>query len=262
MNPNWFGMACAAAALAGFFLSHRWAQQATANKRVLLAAAAGVLAIPGASFAVYYLHLLPEPGWYYVFRAWRGTECLLVLVGVAGGLVATLLPRRLLMLPLFCTAAVTLAPVLKPLVGPVSAGGLSNRWDGDVCLQSTASTCGAASVATILRGCGVATTEAELAREAYSSASGTEAWYLARAVQKRGCPVRFYHSSGFDPNMPFPAVAGVCLKGDGHFIAILARQGDRFRIGDPLMGAEELSRQELLERYTFTGFYMAIAKAE
>ena len=258
MNLNWFGTACAVAALAGFFVSYRRGERAARDRRILLAAAASILAIPGVSFAAYYLHLLPEPSWYYEFRSWRGVECLLILVGFAGGSVATLLPRRLLILPLFCTAAFVLAPVLKPLVGPVSAGGLKNTWDGDVCLQSTASTCGAAAVATILRSCGVTATEGEVARDAYSYAGGTEAWYLARAVRKRGCRARFFHSSGLNSNVPFPAVAGVRLNGDGHFIAVLAHQGDRFQIGDPLTGGEELSQQELLERYTFTGFYMHI----
>lgn len=45
----------------------------------------------------------------------------------------------------------------------------------------------------------------------------------------------------------------------GHFIAILSRDGNRFHIGDPLVGPETLTREQLIERYTFTGFYMPIA---
>ena len=44
----------------------------------------------------------------------------------------------------------------------------------------------------------------------------------------------------------------------GHFIALLARNGDRFRVGDPLIGPEELSKDELLARYQFTGFYLVL----
>jgi ABC-type bacteriocin/lantibiotic exporter with double-glycine peptidase domain len=117
-------------------------------------------------------------------------------------------------------------------------------------------------VATILRSYGVIVTESQLAREAHSYAGGTEAWYLARAVRALGCDARFRFASGFDPEIPFPAVAGVRLGPDGHFIAILSREGDRFRIGDPLTGREVLSRSELLEHYNFTGFYMAITKGE
>ena len=64
MNPNWFGMICAGGALAAFFLSHRVALRLTNKTRLLLALVAIILAIPGASFAVYYAHVLPEPSWY------------------------------------------------------------------------------------------------------------------------------------------------------------------------------------------------------
>ncbi len=57
-------------------------------------------------------------------------------------------------------------------------------------------------------------------------------------------------------------VAGVWVGSEGHFIALLSREGDRYRLGDPLTGPEVLSRQQLLARYTFTGFYMAIANGE
>ena len=221
-----------------------------------------ILAIPGASFTAYYAHVLPEPSWYYEFRSWRGTECLLVVLGVAGGLVASLLPRILLMVPLFGAAAFATAPILKPLVRPIPEGALKDKWDSEVCLQSTPSTCGVASVATILRTFGVTVTESQLAREAHSYVGGTEAWYLARAVRQRGCGARFDFRSGFDPEIPLPAVVGVRLGGVGHFIPILSRGGGQFQIGDPLNGRETLSRDTLLERYVFTGFYMPIKKVE
>jgi hypothetical protein len=262
MNPNWFGTICAGGALAAFFLSYRVAMHLVKRTRTLLALAAILLAIPGASFAGYYAHVFPESGWYYEFRSWPGTECLLIVLGVAGGLVASLLPRMLLILPLFGVAALASAPMLKPFVRPIPDGALNDKWEGEICLQSTPSTCGAASVATILRSYGVIVTERQLAREAHFYAGGTEAWYLARAVRGRGCNARFHLSSGFDPEIPFPAVAGVRLGAVGHFIAILSRKWDRFQIGDPLNGREVLSRGELLERYDFTGFYMAITKGE
>src|SRR5512146_896731 len=105
MSPNWLGTICAAGALAAFYLSYRFGMSAAAKTRLLLALVALIIAIPGASFATYYTHALPEPSWYYEFRSWRGTECLLVMLGVAGGLMASLLPRFLLILPLFGTAA-------------------------------------------------------------------------------------------------------------------------------------------------------------
>lgn len=262
MNPNWLGTICASGALAAFFLSYRVAMNAARRTRALLAVAAVILAIPGATFAGYYAHVLPEQSWYYEFRSWRGTECLLIMLGVAGGLVASLLPRMMLILPLFGTAAFAVAPILKPFVRPIPQESLSDQWDAGVSLQSTPSTCGAASVATILKHYGVTVSERELARDAHSYAGGTEAWYLARAVRDRACDARFHFSSGFDPEVLLPAVAGVRLDSNGHFIAILSRDGDRFQVGDPLTGREDLSRNELIERYVFTGFYMSITKGE
>jgi predicted double-glycine peptidase len=260
MSPNWLGTICAGGALASFYLSHRFAISATKKTRLLLALAATILAIPGATFAGYYTHAFPEPSWYYEFRSWRGTECLLVMLGIAGGLIASLLPRPLLILPLFVTAAFALAPILKPFVRPIPQASMHDTWDAGICMQSTPSTCGAASVASILNYYGVRVSERELARDAHSYVGGTEAWYLARAVRDRGCDACFRFSSGFDPEIPCPAVVGVRLDSDGHFIAILSRNGDHFQIGDPLIGREDLSRSELLERYVFTGFYMSIMK--
>jgi len=262
MSPNWPGTICAGGALAAFYLSYRFGMRESKKTRLLLAFAATIIAIPGATFAGYYTHAFPEPSWYYEFRSWRGTECLLIILGIAGGLVASLLPRPLLILCLFGTAAFALAPILKPFVRPIPQASLHDTWDAGICLQSTPSTCGAASVASILNSYGVQVSERDLAQDAHSYVGGTEAWYLARAVRSRGCDARFRFSSGFDPEIPFPAVAGVRLESGGHFIAILSRNGDRFRIGDPLIGREDLSRNELLDRYVFTGFYMCITKGE
>ena len=51
---------------------------------------------------------------------------------------------------------------------------------------------------------------------------------------------------------------GVRLGSIGHFIPILGQQGERYIVGDPLRGRELLSREELEQRYDFTGFHMRI----
>ena len=258
MNPNWLGVVSAILAFVAFFLVYRVAKGAPAKKRILFALCSMIAAIPGASFAAYYAHMLPEPSWYFQFRSIAGTEFLIVFLGVAGGLAATLLPRVLLVLPLLGVAAFSIAPIIKPFIGPISAGTLQDEWDGEICLQSTPSTCGAASIATILKQLGVDVTESELAAEAHSYAGGTEAWYLARAARSRGFEVDFVFTPGFTPEDGLPAVVGVRLGARGHFIPILGQEGDRFIVGDPLRGQELLSRDELDERYDFTGFHMRI----
>jgi len=260
MHPNWIGLICAGLALVAFSLGYRMAVTRTKRFRILLAILLIIWAIPGASFASYYAHVFQEPGWYYEFRSWRGSECVLIVLGLAGGLVASLLPRVLLVIPLLGVALFAFVPFLKPIIGPIPDDDLRDRWDGEICLQSTGSTCGAASVATILRSCGESVTERQLARDAYSYNAGTEVWYLARAVRARGLGTRFIISTGFDENIPLPALAGVRLGGVGHFIAILSRDGDRFRVGEPCSGMRILSPKELRKQYTFTGFYMPVTK--
>ena len=194
-----------------------------------------LLAIPSILFAVYYLHILPERAWFYTLRSWSGSELLIVFLGGATGAFATLLPRSLLLLPLCTLVAIAIVPYIKPLVGPLADSEFAERWDGDTCLQSTSSTCGPASVSTILRRLGAETTERETARAAYTYAGGTEAWYLARYVRSKGFVPRFdfrktFHQAGL------PAVVGVRFGNVGHFIAVLDVNGDQITFADPLRG--------------------------
>ena len=260
MNPNWLGIISAVLAFAAFFVVFRSGKRMSTKSRIVIFLPAMLAAIPAASFAVYYAHVLPESSWYYQFRSIAGTELVMVFVGVAGGLAATLMPRMLLGIPLVGVAAFSIAPVIKPFIGPIPDGSFRDKWDGEVCLQSTSSTCGAASTATILKQLGENVTEAELAEEAHSYAGGTEAWYLARAARSRGLAVAFEFSPGFPPADGLPAVVGVRLGSIGHFIAILGQEGDKFVIGDPLRGRELLSREELEQRYEFTAFHMRIKR--
>jgi hypothetical protein len=258
MNPNWLGIISAILAFVAFFVVFRSAKQISYKSRIFITFLATFAAIPAASFAVYYTHILPESSWYYQFRSIAGTELLMVFVGLAGGLVAALIPRLLLGIPLFGVVAFSIAPIIKPFMGPIPNGTFRNDWHGEVCLQSTPSTCGAASTATILKQFGADVTEAQLAAEAHSYSGGTEAWYLARVARARGLDVNFEFRPGFSAEGGLPAVVGVRLGSIGHFIAILGEEKGKFVVGDPLHGHELLSREELQQRYDFTGFHMRI----
>jgi predicted double-glycine peptidase len=260
MNANWTGISCALLALAAFILVYWWGSRQCGRCRVVLTVVALLAAVPGASFALYYAKVIPEAPWYYEMRSIVGIELLIVWVGVAGGMVATLLPRTLLGLPLFVAGAFAVVPFIKPFIGPV--GKLEDQWKDGVCLQSTPSTCGAASTATVLSDLGGNTGEEELAMAAHSYDRGTEAWYLARAARVRGYQVRFDFADGFNPDCGLPAVVGVLTGARGHFIAVLGREGDKFVIGDPLVGREVLSLKEMKERWEFTGFHMRVWSPE
>ena len=192
-----------------FVLAFQIAKSRSKKFRLVALATFGILAIPGASFAIYYAHLLPEPAWYFQFRSLPGTEYLFIAVGACGGALASLLPQSLFLMPLTLAAAFCIAPIIKPFIGPIPENAITDRWEGDVCLQSTPSTCGAASVATILRTFEISVSESELAREAFSYAGGTEAWYLARTVRRRGLNAHFHFSPELPQGFVFPAVVGV-----------------------------------------------------
>jgi hypothetical protein len=197
--------------------------------------------LPSLWFAAYYAHVLPEYEWFYELRSWPGTEFLVVFLGCAAGASASLLPRfalaGLLAFLLGCAAV----PYVKPVVGPLPDDAFQDQSDGDVCLQSTPSTCGPASVTTILRHFGVSTTERETARAAFTYAGGTEAWYLARYVRTRGLSPRFAFRKTFSPSAGLPAVVGVRVGGLGHFIAVLDVTNDQITFADPLSGKEQLA---------------------
>ncbi|QTN32531.1 peptidase C39 [Akkermansiaceae bacterium] len=260
MNPNWLGVTSALLSFAAFFVAYRFALNKSLKTRAAYLLVATILALPGLSFAAYYAHIFPEPSWYYQFRSIAGSELLIVFIGLAGGLAATFLPRLLLVVPLLGIAAFSIVPFIKPFIGSIAEDTFKDKWDGEICLQSTPSTCGAASTASVIRSLGTQVTEREIAREAHSYAGGTEAWYLARSARARGYDVEFEFGSGFNPNVRLPAMVGVRLGSIGHFIAILGMEGDLFVVGEPLSGRLLMSYEDLLKRYDFTGFHMLIKK--
>ena len=189
---------------------------------------------------------------------------LIIPIGAAGGCFAALLPRNLAVLPFLAVAAFAFVPFLKPIIGPLPSN-FSGKWNGDICLQSTPSTCGPASVATILNSLGVETNESELARDSYSYTGGTEAWYLIRAIRARGCEASVQFRPDFDPQISLPAVVGVRLGGPdgfGHFVPFLSKSGDTYSLGDPLVGPQFETLSQLRKRYHFTGFHLPISKVK
>ncbi len=255
---NLLGALAIALSLVAFAITHARLRVLPVKACIVWLAGLALLSVPSLLFAAYYLHVLPEWAWFYSLRSWVGSEFLAVFLGGAAGALAALLPRRWLMLPLFVVMALATVPYIKPLIGPLPDSVFQERTAGDMCLQSTASTCGPASVATILRRLGRSGDERKIAREAFSYEGGTEAWYLARYARARGLSVRFDFRDTFSPEAGLPALVGVRLGGAGHFIAVLEFRGGQITFADPLRGEERLPLAEILRRYQFTGFHMVI----
>ena len=102
---------------------------------------------------------------------------------------------------------VLMVPFIKPILASVDFSQIKNRWVGDVCLQSTPSTCGPASAASLLKSFGQEASEKELARASFTSTGKTESWYLARAFRRRGIDVQFLNLREPRGHIPVPAIA-------------------------------------------------------
>lgn len=245
-----------------------FAERRLSNPKARLAflTAALLASIPAISFAAYYTKLLGEPVWLYRFRALPASELSAAGLGLLGGFVHharrkhSFLKRQLRAFTVPAIfSLILISPYAKPIIRPLDARQLQDRWDDDVCLQSTPSTCGPASAATIARCLGRALSEADLARESHTHAGGTENWYLTRSLRKHGFNVELVKIPPTSESFPTSAVAGVKLaQGTGHFIALLGRRGTNYLVGDPLVGKLTASLAELRTDYRFTGFFLVI----
>lgn len=81
---------------------------------------------------------------------------------------------------------VSFGALIRPLLGPIPV--CEQRWDGDICMQSTKHTCSPASAASALRRLGITTTEAEMARLCLTR-EGTHWMGLYRGLSKKLPPV-------------------------------------------------------------------------
>jgi predicted double-glycine peptidase len=232
------------------------------RSRLVLFLISAILATPGLFFIFYYTHLFDSAAWFYRFRVLSFTEFLPAGIGLLGGvLYSVFAPESVgdkLVVP-SALVVLVLIPVVKPLVDPIELSRLNDHCEGEVCMQSTFSTCGPSSAATLLKELGVAASEKQLSRECLTSRGGTEIWNIARAFERRGFSANVLIQSPDDLSPPAPAIAGVVLPGGaGHFIAILNETSDQLTIGDPMKGKLLVKRADLKNYYHFTGFFLVI----
>ena len=180
----------------GLFWSGYWfGTNQYSQRSYRIGAAVGVLcALPALIIALYYLHWFDGFVWFYQFRSVPFAELSAAGAGFGAGMVHAWLERQCFRLRTLLPGlllVVLFVPYIKPVVSPLDIEKLHAQCPDGVCLQSTPSTCGPASVASILRLFGYDETEETLARESYTSATGTENWYLARAIRRRGLFVTY-----------------------------------------------------------------------
>lgn len=239
----------------------RWRRARSAAGRVGLLALGGLAALPGLLYVAYYFHVMDHAAWFYELRAWPGSELLAAGAGLLAGVLAGAMARFKVVSRTFLLTVLIIGisvPHLKPLLFPVPASSFQERWSNGVCLQSTNSSCGPASAATLLRAAGRQVSEAEIARQCYTYLGGTENWYLARYLRRQGCTVRFLTRHDPQAPLPVPAIAGVRNGDLGHFIPLIAVTPATCVTGDPLVGRREWPLAQLSKQFDFTGFFMLV----
>jgi len=236
--------------------------------RIILCLVFGLLCIPSFLFAVYYLHISKEPIWYIEFRAISNIEVLSSFVGLFFGFISSrdkrvwrFNPKVFQIFMLVICMFLMLIPYVKPMLLPIGKKAeFSNRWKYGVCLQSTGSTCGPASLTTIFKYFGISKNEKDVARASFSSATSTENWYLIRYARKNGLKVDILNKNSII-DVPVPSIIGTYIYGGiGHFVTVLGKEGECFVIGDPLKGRLLLTESEFNKDYTFSKFVMYMEK--
>jgi len=210
-----------------------------------------ILILPATLYSLYYFHWFDGWSWFYTLRSHRAANYYPATLGAVAGWAQPMISMRYIRFTLaVALAPFAIMPFLKPMLLPLNTASLHDRWIDGVCLQSTPSTCGPASVATVLaKRYGVRVSERDIAIAARSTATGTEIWYLAQYLRTRGYGVTFI--VGMPP--PAGSIAGTRSGGAGHFVAVLSCDAIGCQAADPLSGVLADSR-----RIDFTGFAMRI----
>ncbi len=240
-----------------------WRRLRTPAAKIGIFAAAIVAALPGVMFAISYFHVFENIAWFYELRAAPLSELMAAGTGLLAAILGTgrgILSRMARPVILATLTIGILVPYLKPVLWPLPENRFHDQWANGVCLQSTAASCGPASAATLLRASGQFATERQVARECYTYNGGTEAWYLARYFRRHGYTVRFVINPA--DRIPVPSIAGVRVGGTGHFIPVLAETATSYITGDPTCGKQEWPKDKLRTHFDFTGFFMAVDKAD
>jgi hypothetical protein len=266
MNMNWIVIPTLVSALILFVVGQRSVRRCQSRKGQLgLSTLWLFLSIPGVLLTLYYLHWFDDAKWFYEFRSLPFTELTAAGAGLFAGALSELFRKSKRVSELFLLGLLIvgiIAPHLKPVLAPVPSQQFGNRWKDDICIQSTPSSCGAASAATVFRALGFSLSEQAVARECFTYMGGTENWYIARAFRRRGCTVTYRIEQEFPDDLRTPAIAGVSFGGLGHFIAILGKSDGNYVTGDPLIGRDEIPANEITGKFDFTGFFMEIKKED
>jgi len=230
----------AIAVLIGSFIlfSRLYLRVKTTRIRTALVMAAIVLMIPAVLFTGYYIIHKPDGIWFINFRSVPGSEALSGLVGAMFGIVYAFANNRSRVpyIPLLAVsglAALMLlaAPFVKQMFFRLDYSMMKDQWKNGICKQSSGTSCIPASCVTVVRMLGGNVTERELATESGTCHSGTEIWYVKRALRRHGYELEAHVARSLK-DMSAPAVLGCGTS--GHVVVLMSKTDSGVEIGDPL----------------------------
>lgn len=252
----------------GVFWTFRWCYlRCGVAGKITLVVLGLVATIPAVLFAGNYVLYVPYANWFYRLHVIPGAEIASGTVTALLGVVyasAKLRPSKLnapaLAVCTLLSSGLLVTPFARQLLWPADYNALTDRWKDGVCIQTSRYTCVPACTATYLRLLGVRTTEAQLARMAGTTRTGTEYWYLARALRKMGYePARKDISSV--RTAPVPSILGVVYGDTGHVVVLLGKDDMGATIAEPLRGRRHYSWSTMGRCYESDGTCITITKS-
>lgn len=224
------------------------------NLRKFFIAGFCAISFPGLLYTLYYLHFFDDWVLFYSIRSCVIFNYYPSLLGLAAASLALMLrPWYRIAFIVLLLLPFVIIPFSKQLLNPLDVSSLTDNWEEDVCRQSTPSTCGPASAATLLKHLsGKKLSEAQIAKGALTTGTGTEAWYLAQYIKHQGCKINILTKMRSPVS---PSIAGIDMGGIGHFVVVFGVSDKGVEIADPLDGKKSLVDPRSLR---FTGFYLHI----
>jgi hypothetical protein len=185
------------------------------------------------------------------------------------------LRKCMIVLPLVGAGLYSMA---RPLLGHPPE--CADKWEDNVCIQTSDASCSPAGAATLLRYCGIEATEQEMARLCFTRRRGTPKYGLYRGLKKKteGTPWKVaVFSDGIDglrPGKTGPVLISVKLKrgakvdpryesewgwehGIAHAVVIFRLlDGGKVEVDDPSTGREQWTTDDLEILWNGQGYYL------
>jgi hypothetical protein len=204
------------------------------------------------------------------FAWFSGGQARFIVIGFAVTMGSMTLLGRLKR-PLLKTVVVTamigaviwgaMLPLFMPVLMKENLAKLQTKMDADnVCVQSTAYTCGPAAAVTALRRLGLTAHEGEMAILSHSSPiSGTLPWCLYKAIKNRyaseglDCHLRHFDSVSQlrEAEVTLAVVKDAFLL--DHCVAVIEVDDDTVTIADPVLGQMKMSHKDFESVWRFYG---------